>query len=155
MPYYSKLSMDGLGTCDDRLQRVFNKVILYHDCKIICGFRGEEEQTEAYESKRSKVQWPNGKHNSFPSLAVDAAPYPIVWPETLKMLNRFKEGRGTIAQVMMAIKDLNRFYCFAGYVLGTAQEMGIPLRWGGDWDGDMDFKDQTFDDLPHFEIRDI
>ena len=155
MPKYGNTSTERLVTCNEKLQKVFNRVILYHDCSILCGFRGEEEQTEAYNSKTSKVQWPDGKHNSFPSQAIDAVPYPIIWPETLKMLNRFKEGRGTIAQVMMAIKDLNRFYCFAGYVLGMAQEMGTPLIWGGDWDGDMDFKDQTFDDLPHFELRDI
>jgi len=155
MPKYGNISTERLATCNEKLQKVFNRVILYHDCSILCGFRGEEEQNEAYNNKMSKVQFPNSKHNSSPSKAVDAVPYPIIWPETLKMLNRFKEGRGTIAQVMMAIKDLNRFYCFAGYVLGMAQEMGIPLRWGGDWDGDMDFKDQTFDDLPHFEIRDI
>lgn len=144
--------MERLATCDERLQRLFNRVILGYDCSILCGHRGEEEQTEAFESKKSKVQWPDSKHNLFPSLAVDAAPYPIVWPETLKMLNRFKEGRGTIVQVMMVIKDLARFYHFAGYVLGIAEEMGIPLRWGGDWDGDKDFKDQAFDDLPHFEL---
>jgi len=23
---------------------------------------------------------------------------------------------------------------------------------GGDWDGDLDFRDQSFNDLPHFEI---
>jgi len=157
MPQYGNTSRERLTTCDVRIQRVFNKVILYHDCSILCGFRGEEEQNEAYDSipQRSKVQWPNGKHNLLPSLAVDAVPYPIIWPETLKMLNRFKGGRGTIVQVMMVIKDLNRFYCFAGFVLGMAQEMGIPLRWGGDWDGDMDFKDQILDDLPHFELRDI
>jgi peptidoglycan L-alanyl-D-glutamate endopeptidase CwlK len=26
------------------------------------------------------------------------------------------------------------------------------IRWGGDWDGDQDFRDQTFDDLAHFEL---
>jgi hypothetical protein len=26
------------------------------------------------------------------------------------------------------------------------------LRFGMDWDGDLDFSDQTFDDLVHFEL---
>jgi len=155
MPQYSLISKDRLATGDERLQRVFNYIILYYDCSILCGHRGKEGQDEAYENKWSKVQWPTSKHNSIPSMAIDVAPYPIIWPETLKMLKRFKEGRGTVSQIMMTIKDLSRFYHFAGYVQGVAQKMGTPLRWGGDWDSDRDFKDQTFDDLPHFELRGI
>ena len=34
----------------------------------------------------------------------------------------------------------------------AARELGTPLRWGGDWDGDGDLKDQTFIDLVHFEL---
>jgi hypothetical protein len=30
--------------------------------------------------------------------------------------------------------------------------MGIESRMGADWDGDFDTKDQTFHDLPHFEL---
>jgi peptidoglycan L-alanyl-D-glutamate endopeptidase CwlK len=35
----------------------------------------------------------------------------------------------------------------------VASEEGVNVRWGGDWDGDRDIDDQTFDDLPHFEFR--
>lgn len=152
MPKYSVLSRERLSTCDEALQHIFNEVILYYDCSILCGHRSKEDQDEAFENKRSKVRWPDSKHNDFPSLAVDAVPYPIIWPEAQKMLKRFREGRGTIDQIMMTIKDLSRFYHFAGFVLGVAQGMGVSLRWGGDWDGDRDFKDQDFDDLPHFEL---
>ena len=31
--------------------------------------------------------------------------------------------------------------------------MGIPVRWGGDWDDDTEVKDTGFKDLPHFELR--
>lgn len=68
------------------------------------------------------------KHNSQPSKAVDVSPYPINWNN--------KEG----------------FYHFAGFVRATAQQMGIKIRWGGDWNGNFDLKDQNFFDLPHFEI---
>ena len=48
---------------------------------------------------------------------------------------------------------LVRFYDFGGYVVGAAYRLGIPLRWGGDWDRDHDvFDDQRFQDLVHFEI---
>lgn len=63
-----------------------------------------------------------------PSLAVDVAPYPIKW------------------------NDYLRFYAFAGFVLGTATEMGIKIRSGMDWDSDREFNDQSFHDLPHYEL---
>ena len=30
--------------------------------------------------------------------------------------------------------------------------MNIKLRWGGDWDRDTQVKDNSFDDLLHFEL---
>lgn len=101
------------------------------DCKILCGHRGKAKQTEYYEAKLSKTPWPLSKHNSKPSLAVDVAPYPVDWTSP---------------------KAKHRFYMFAGYVLRTAQELGIDVRLGADWDGDWDLNDQTFDDTPHFEL---
>jgi len=47
---------------------------------------------------------------------------------------------------------------FAGYVKGVATMLykngtiKSRIRWGGDWDSDTDLKDNTFNDLPHFEI---
>ena len=78
------------------------------------------------------------QNNQQPSLAVDVVPYPIDWGEA-----------GTESEKRKAIA---RFYHFAGYVLRTAEKMDISIRWGGDWDGDKDFSDQSFDDLPHWEL---
>jgi peptidoglycan L-alanyl-D-glutamate endopeptidase CwlK len=69
------------------------------------------------------------KHNSKPSLAVDIAPYPIDWA------------------------DDERFYFLAGIIKAASHQVGVKVRWGGDWDSDDDFHDQTFMDLGHFEIR--
>ena len=35
----------------------------------------------------------------------------------------------------------------------VALEMGIPLRWGGDWDNDTQLSNNKFDDLVHFELK--
>ncbi len=46
----------------------------------------------------------------------------------------------------------------AGIVIGIADEMyksgevSHKVRWGGDWDRDGDFNDETFKDLWHFEL---
>lgn len=128
MPNYSSRSTKELATCDERLQLVFNEVIKRFDCSILKGHRKKEEQDEKYRLGLSKVQYPNSKHNFFPSLAVDVAPYPVDW------------------------RDRERFHYFAGYVVGTAISLGVRIRWGGDWDKDTQVKDNAFDDLPHFEL---
>ena len=128
MASFSQISQDRLDSCDPRLRALFAEVVKNYDCTVIYGYRGEAEQNDAFRLGRSTKQFPNSKHNQSPSLAVDVAPYPVDW------------------------NDLKRFYHFAGFVKGVAKNMGIPIRWGGDWDADNDFKDQRFNDLPHFEI---
>lgn len=140
MPKFSKPSLDQLSTCHPNLQAVFNEVIKFRDCKILEGHRNEEAQHQAFITGKSKLDWPNGNHNKFPSDAVDAAPYPVEFPLPTDS-----------AQVKQ--KKLMQFCVFAGYVLATADQLGIPLRWGGDWDMDTDLKDNSFDDLVHFELR--
>lgn len=134
MPNYSRRSKEKLATCDIRLQLIFNEVIKNRDCTIICGHRGEAEQNAAYASGNSSLKYPQSKHNGYPSKAIDVAPY---YP-----------GVG------INWNDLGGFYMFAGYVMRVAEEMGYTLRYGGDWDGDRQTKDQKFNDLPHFEIVD-
>ena len=128
MPNFSDKSKRLLATCHQDLQDLFNEVIKYYDCSIIEGFRSNERQNELYEQYKTKLKGGESKHNSCPSNAIDVIPYPVNW------------------------KDKNRFYHFAGRVQGIASQMDIKIRWGGDWDGDNNFKDQTFHDLPHFEL---
>ena len=128
MPKFGKKSKSRLRTCDDELQSLFNEVVKYFDCSVLVGYRGRNEQNTAYESGHSQVEWPNGKHNKNPSVAVDVAPYPIDWD------------------------DRERFIYFGGFVKGCAFRMGIPLRWGGDWDNDTKLSDNKFDDLVHYEL---
>ena len=129
MRKFSKQSQDKLDQCHPDLKRLFERVIQIVDCTVVTGFRNEKDQNEAFRTGKSKLKWPQSKHNKRPSLAVDVIPWPVDW------------------------KDYNRFYFFMGVVKGVAAEMGIKVRCGGDWDGDNDFKDQTFIDLPHFEIE--
>ena len=129
MPRFGKRSRSRLSTCDDRLQDLLREVVKHFDCSVIQGHRGKEEQNEAFDEGRSKLRYPDGNHNASPSKAVDVAPYPIDW------------------------SDRDRFHYFGGFVLGIASQMGLKIRWGGDWDRDTQVKDNKFDDLPHFEIR--
>jgi peptidoglycan L-alanyl-D-glutamate endopeptidase CwlK len=128
MPSFSSRSLAKLATCRPELQRVAEEVIKHWDCTVLDGHRSAEAQAEAFEHGRSKLAPGTSKHNAWLSEAIDLAPYPVDW------------------------NDTQRFYFFAGYVLGVAESMGVKLRWGGDWDSDHDVHDQTFFDLVHFEI---
>ena len=129
MPKFGKKSRERLATCDTRLQEVFNEVIKYVDCSILEGHRDKERQNQLYIEGKTKVKYPNGRHNSIVSNAVDVTPYPVDWA------------------------DRERQTLFAGFVIGIARSMGITLRWGGDWDMDFQVMDNRFDDFPHFEVK--
>lgn len=128
MPRFSNRSKMALETCHPDLQKVFTEAIKHIDFMVLEGHRGQEAQDKAWRSGYSKVRWPNGKHNKNPSLAVDIAPYPIAWGDT------------------------ERFVYFAGYIMGIASQLGIKLRWGGDWDQDTQVTDERFRDYGHFEL---
>ncbi len=125
---FSESSYARLKTCHPDLIRLFERVLQIHNCTVVCGHRNEADQSEAVRTGNSKTPWPESKHNSNPSMAVDVVPFPILWDEP------------------------KRFIYFAGIVKGVAASMNIRIRWGGDWDNDNDMKDQSFMDFPHFEL---
>ena len=138
MPKFGTKSRERLDTCHADLITLFEAVVDEIDCSVICGHRNKEDQDKAVASGNSKAVYPKGKHNASPSNAIDVAPYPIDWD------------------------DLDRFYYFAGWVLAKAKilrnvgEISHNIRWGGNWSGfakgRIDFKKNTFNDLPHFEL---
>lgn len=138
MPAFSKTSKAKLDTCDPRLVEIFEEVVKHVDCTILEGARDKETQDEYYRTGRSQVQWPNSKHNVRDgelSKAVDCVPYfrnapHVRWDDTAS------------------------FYWFAGFVQAIAISKGYKLRWGGNWDMDDEFHDQSFMDLPHYEVYD-
>ena len=145
MPSFGARSRSRLATCDPRLVRLFEDVVTVYDCSVECGARSVDEQLAAIASGHSKLTDPFASlHVVGPArplaLAVDVAPYPVVWPDMKTM------------KVREYVHAIGRFYHFAGVVRECARLMSLPIRWGGDWDSDLDFNDQTFDDLDHFEI---
>lgn len=134
-----------LMSCNDKLQQLFQEVVKHQDCTVLFGHRGEAEQNQLFADKKSEKKYPDSKHNSMPSNAIDIAPYPI------------PEGWGDLKGQTTKARDLDwkervKFYEFAAIVRYEAARMGIKIRCGADWDGDGDYRDQTFDDLVHFEL---
>lgn len=139
---FSESSLDKLQTCHKDLQLIMEEVINIYDFTILEGTRSVEKQQEYYKKGLSKLDGINrkSKHQSFPSMAIDIMPYGG---------NAFS-GRES---------DTRRFVFLAGIVKAVSErlyEEGAithKIRWGGDWDGDNLMSDQSFNDLPHFELK--
>ena len=132
MPKFGKRSKERLKGVDAKLQNVLNEVCKYFDITVIEGLRSQERQDELVAQGKSKTKF--GKHVH--GKAVDSAPYPIDW------------------------NARDDFHYLGGFMLATAASMGVKIRWGGDWNasslfkGQRTTKDNSFDDLVHFEILD-
>ena len=131
MPRFGKRSRERLNGVDAKLVNVLNEVVKYFDITIIEGLRSQKRQDELVAEGKSKTKF--GKHVL--GKAVDLAPYPIDW------------------------KARDDFHLLGGFILGVASQMGVNVRWGGDWSssslykGKRTTKDNSFDDLVHFELK--
>lgn len=128
MPAFGKSSLKRFNTLHPDLQLVMTESIKLIDFSIVAGHRGEAEQNLAFEKGNSKAKFPQSKHNCFPSKAVDVVPWPTQYA------------------------DERYIYLVAGIIKAKADQLGIKLIWGGDWDGDGDMNDQSLKDPYHFEL---
>ena len=144
--YTSKRSKLALGTSHPDLVHIFNRVAEVIEVSALEGARSDRRQLELFNMtpprtkldgihKKSKHQVSEAQPLS---MAIDVAPYPIDFSDKPKAKARF--------------------YYLAGVVDMVAHQLlkeGVithSIRWGGDWDGDKIFDDQSFVDLPHFEL---
>ena len=125
MPKFGKRSKSRLKGVDARLVNVLNQLIKIMDVTIIEGLRSKERQEQLLAQGKTKTRF--SKH--IEGKAVDLAPYPIDW------------------------EDRERFHYMGGMLRGIGHQLGLKIRWGGDWDSDGEIKDNAFDDLVHVEIR--
>lgn len=130
---FSRRSTEQLQSCDPDLILLFNEALADSNCPsdmtILEGHRGEARQNQMVAEGKSQLRWPKSRHNSFPSMAVDVAPYvgggvSWSWPHYYPMAEHIK---GTWARLKAE-----------GKVAGE-------LEWGGDW--------RSFKDGPHWQIN--
>lgn len=101
---------------------------------VVEGLRTRERQAELYAQGRTKpgkkVTWTlHSKH--LEGKAVDLAP----------LIN------GAIDWA-----DLSKFDAIAKAMRDAAKEVGVAVRWGGDWDMDGQPRERGESDSPHFEL---
>lgn len=131
-------SLSRLQTVHPLLKEVADGALLVcpYNFTIVHGWRPQRVQDVLFESGASKKPWPESKHNYMEndkpmSLAIDIGPWVnngIPWKET------------------------HIFAVVAGSFMTVAEDLGIQLRWGGDWDSDGVTTDQTLLDWGHLEL---
>lgn len=143
---FGKTSSSRLATCHRDIQVIMNHVIKYHDFSVLEGVRSAERQQELFNDGKSQLDGITKLSKHQPdedgiSRAIDIMPY-------YKGFNPFTDSNGE-----------KSFYYLAGLVKAAAEELlrngeiNHEIRWGGNWDSDMDFyNDSNFFDLPHFEL---
>jgi len=102
------------------------------DFTVIEGLRTPARQRELYAAGKSKTL--NSRHLRQPDgfgHAVDLGPW----------------VRGAIPW-----NDWNAFDQVARAMLRAAEELGVAIRWGGDWNQNGRSDDERFLDGPHFEL---
>lgn len=132
MAKFGSVSTSRLATCAPPLIAICEKAIIFVNFSVLCGHRNEEEQDEAFRMGNSTKRWPESKHNKLPSLAVDVGPY--------------------VPGIKIDWSDTAAFARLAGYLERIADEMGVRIRWGGDWNDNFRTKDERLIDMPHLEL---
>lgn len=97
------------------------------DFTVVQGLRTPAQQAE---NVKKGVSWTN-RSRHLTGHAVDVVPYPVDW------------------------NDLNKFSVIRDAFFQAAHELDIPLRWGGDWNGNGDYRDEIrrgVYDGGHFEL---
>lgn len=104
------------------------------------GVRTPERQRQLYNQGRTTpgkiVTWTlNSNHFVNKSTgfghAVDLVPYPLDWEGPTKF---------------------PKFDAIAKAMFQASKELGIPIRWGADWDVDGNPRERGETDSPHFEL---
>lgn len=70
-------------------------------------------------------------------------------------LSKHQFGEAVDLQVYVggtAVQSEKMQCIIAGVMASCASELGMEIRWGGDWDRDGDTRDNKFNDLYHFEL---
>lgn len=125
---FSKRSLQNLNNVHPLLVSVVERALTLStvDFSVIEGLRTLERQKELFSKGATKTL----KSRHLTGHAVDLAP---------------------IVDGQIPWNDLDAFNAIKIAMFKAAEELGVTLRWGGDWNGNNK-KDEAFYDSPHFEL---
>lgn len=124
---FGKRSLDNLRGVHPDLVKVANRALELSpiDFTITEGLRTVARQKELVAKGLSKTM--NSRHIT--GHAIDIVPLPVDW------------------------NNAQPFVEVSKYFFQAAKELGVAIRWGGDWNENGDWKDEKFRDLPHYELK--
>lgn len=138
MPFIlGQRSLARLDGVDERMVRVVKRAIQISnvDFTVVEGVRTIERQRELYAQGRTKsgpiVTW-TMKSKHIDRVAVDIAP--------------------CLPNGQIDWKDLSKFDAMAMAMFRASKELGIPIRWGADWNQNGKTREKGETDSPHFEL---
>lgn len=118
---WGKRSLEVRATLHPDLIRLVDAMLEDMDITLIVGHRGKEDQDKACAAGLSHTPWPTSLHNCSPSRAIDCSPFPVKW------------------------NDIDGFKKMGALAKQKAQELGIKIRYGGDF--------TTLSDFDHIELE--
>lgn len=127
MPVFGAASKAALVKCHPHLQAIANEAIKEIDFRVLDATRGRDDQERAFAAGKSKVHFGQSAHNYVPAIAYDLFPAPYDW------------------------NNRQAFISLSKVILRIAKAKDIPIRWGGDWNGDGNLADGW--DMPHYELN--
>jgi len=134
MPKFGKTSQSRIDDLSEPMAAILTRTIKLVDFTVLETHRGKAKQNEYFRTGKSKLKWPQSKHNKKPSNAADVA----LW---------YKEK----PHVRWDKKHLVDFAHLMGIIRGVAASMGYKVRCGFDWDMDGQGTDERWNDYPHVE----
>ena len=150
MPAFGERSRRNLSTLHPLLQVVLARAIEHVDFGIIYGWRSREEQDRLVADGKSKLRWPRSKHNNVKVIDGIELPWSLAADVYLWVPGKgYVVGNGSV--LGSVAREREAMCWLAGYLMGVGDMLGIPLRWGGDWDGNV-ASPNRFDDFGHFEL---
>jgi len=130
----STRSLNNLKGVNPSLVAVVKRAIeiTTQDFVVIEGLRTQARQDELWAQGRTKpgpiVTWTKDASSHGTGRAVDICPYPVDW------------------------NDLKKFDAISKAMFAAAEDIGVTLRWGADWDQDGKPRERGESDSPHFEL---
>jgi len=124
-----KRTIRKLNDADNRLIQLVDEVLKHIDIGIYESHRTIERQNKLFKKGLSQIDGitQKGKHNYYPSLAIDCFPY-------IKGHDSFD---GSDKSELM-------FYRMYWHFYRASLKLNIPIQWGGLW---------SFRDMPHIQLK--
>lgn len=156
--YFGSGSIKHLDTVESSLNTLAGRALeiaglIGKDFSVIEGHRSTERQLQLFEEGKTQLT-KGGKHNYFPSKALDFVPY---HPIEKTLTGNPTQIRNLAAKYGKSYETMNalimaEFHIIAMCFIQAASEFDVEITWGGDWNRDGSSFDTNFMDWGHIEL---